>query len=60
MFTVKSLPLRMNSLVPSSGSTRKNAFATSGVRPAAASSSATTGTSGAAEASARRMIASAA
>ena len=36
----------MNSLVPSSGSTRKNSCADPGMRPAATSSSATTGIAG--------------
>ena len=51
------LPL-MKPLVPSSGSTRKNAPAMSGMRPAATSSSAMTGTPGARRASPARMISS--
>jgi hypothetical protein len=59
MLTVKSLPPLTNSRVPSSGSTRKKASSTSGMRPADTASSATTGTPGATARSARVMIASA-
>ena len=44
MFTVNSPFFEMNSLVPSSGSTRKNFSETSGMRPAEAASSEITGT----------------
>ena len=49
---------RMNGLVPSSGSTRKNESPVLGMRPTAAASSETTGTPGATRASPARMMSS--
>ena len=56
MLTVKSLPPRTNSLVPSSGSTRKNSRPTAGMHPAAQASSAITGTPAATSASPAMMM----
>ena len=56
MLTVKSLPPLTNSLVPSSGSTRKKSAPVSGMRPSEAASSAITGTPGASSASAAVMM----
>ena len=60
MLTVKSSPPLMYSLVPSRGSTRKNASPTVGTSPAAQASSAITAIAGVSLARAARMIASAA
>ena len=61
MFTVNSPFLLMNSLVPSSGSTSQNGPSPiTGTRPAAISSSATTGVSGVSLRRPATMIASAA
>ena len=59
MLTVNSSLRLMNSFVPSSGSTSQNVVPTSGMRPAATSSSATIGMVGASVRSAARMNASA-
>ena len=60
MLTVNSPFFEMNSLVPSSGSTRKNLSDTSGMRPAEAASSEITGTLPSIFARPARMIFSAA